>query len=96
MTPDRRPPPSFHGARVLGVLGFPLPFYNSPTLLLSLVRQGQRAHTLKFLSRSLAFIVLAEYVTTAPCSRFTFGWQAVCIATGLTDRSSCLDTPVYL
>lgn len=36
VTPDRNPPPDFCGAKVVNVLGFKLPFYNSPTLLLSL------------------------------------------------------------
>lgn len=35
-TPCVDPPEHFHGAKVHKVLGFPLPLYNSPTLLLSL------------------------------------------------------------
>ncbi|PNW71812.1 hypothetical protein CHLRE_16g689150v5 [Chlamydomonas reinhardtii] len=35
-TPDPHAPSEYHGARVVGVLGFKLPFYSSPTLLLSL------------------------------------------------------------
>jgi len=35
-TPCVDPPKTFHGAKVHKVLGFPLPLYNSPTLLLSL------------------------------------------------------------
>ena len=35
-TPCVDPPATFHGAKVHRVLGFPLPLYNSPTLLLSL------------------------------------------------------------
>ncbi|KAG1669900.1 hypothetical protein FOA52_002426 [Chlamydomonas sp. UWO 241] len=34
-TPDANPPPEFCGAKVVSVLGFKLPFYSSPTLLLS-------------------------------------------------------------
>lgn len=34
-TPDRHPPKEFHGAKVISVMGFPLPQYKSPTLLLS-------------------------------------------------------------
>ncbi|KAK9819279.1 hypothetical protein WJX81_005993 [Elliptochloris bilobata] len=36
VTPCINPPRTFHGAKVVSVLGFSLPFYNSPTLLLSL------------------------------------------------------------
>eukprot|EP00884_Botryococcus_braunii_P001798 jgi/Botrbrau1/11619/Bobra.0209s0010.1 len=35
-TPCVSPPKTFHGAKVIKVLGFALPFYKSPTLLLSL------------------------------------------------------------
>eukprot|EP01024_Parvocaulis_polyphysoides_P067884 TRINITY_DN8196_c1_g2_i1.p1 TRINITY_DN8196_c1_g2~~TRINITY_DN8196_c1_g2_i1.p1 ORF type:complete len:486 (+),score=63.09 TRINITY_DN8196_c1_g2_i1:36-1493(+) len=35
-TPDQAPPKQFCGARVVGLFGIPLPFYNCPTLLLSL------------------------------------------------------------
>ncbi|KAK9830841.1 hypothetical protein WJX74_009486 [Apatococcus lobatus] len=35
-TPCVNPPKTFHGAKVVSVLGFSLPFYKSPTLLLSL------------------------------------------------------------
>jgi len=35
-TPDRTPPKTFAGADVVGVLGFPMPYYRSATLLLSL------------------------------------------------------------
>ncbi|KAG2435904.1 hypothetical protein HXX76_007099 [Chlamydomonas incerta] len=35
-TPDPHAPSDYHGAKVVGVLGFKLPFYSSPTLLLSL------------------------------------------------------------
>ncbi|KAK9823296.1 hypothetical protein WJX72_001700 [[Myrmecia] bisecta] len=35
-TPCVSPPKEYHGAKVTGVLGFRLPFYKSPTLLLSL------------------------------------------------------------
>lgn len=36
VTPDKNPPKDFHGAEVVNVLGFSMPLYNSPTLLLSL------------------------------------------------------------
>lgn len=36
VTPDPKPPADFCGAKVVNVLGFKLPFYSSPTLLLSL------------------------------------------------------------
>ncbi|GAX82120.1 hypothetical protein CEUSTIGMA_g9548.t1 [Chlamydomonas eustigma] len=36
VTPDPEPPAEFCGAKVVNVLGFKLPFYSSPTLLLSL------------------------------------------------------------
>lgn len=36
VTPDPNPPKDFHGAKVVNVLGFRMPFYNAPTLLLSL------------------------------------------------------------
>ncbi|EIE20061.1 UDP-Glycosyltransferase/glycogen phosphorylase [Coccomyxa subellipsoidea C-169] len=36
VTPCINPPKTFHGAKVVNVLGFSLPFYRSPTLLLSL------------------------------------------------------------
>lgn len=36
VTPDPKPPAQFCGAKVVNVLGFKLPFYQSPTLLLSL------------------------------------------------------------
>ncbi|KAJ9516133.1 hypothetical protein QJQ45_024563 [Haematococcus lacustris] len=35
VTPDPEPPAEFCGAKVINVLGFKLPFYSSPTLLLS-------------------------------------------------------------
>eukprot|EP00892_Ulva_mutabilis_P010709 jgi/Ulvmu1/800/UM010_0174.1 len=35
-TPDRSPPKEYCGAKVVDVLGFKLPFYQAPTLLLSL------------------------------------------------------------
>jgi len=35
VTPDPAPPKEFCGAKVMNVLGFKLPFYSSPTLLLS-------------------------------------------------------------
>ncbi|KAG2433116.1 hypothetical protein HYH02_012818 [Chlamydomonas schloesseri] len=35
-TPDPHAPAEYHGAKVVSVLGFKLPFYSSPTLLLSL------------------------------------------------------------
>mmetsp|Transcript_12544 Transcript_12544/g.37669 ORF Transcript_12544/g.37669 Transcript_12544/m.37669 type:complete len:523 (-) Transcript_12544:480-2048(-) len=34
-TPDRSPPAEYHGARVFSVLGFTLPQYKTPTMLLS-------------------------------------------------------------
>lgn len=36
VTPDPNPPREYFGAKVLNVLGLRLPFYNSPTLLLSI------------------------------------------------------------
>eukprot|EP00878_Enallax_costatus_P005416 GHUV01005686.1.p1 GENE.GHUV01005686.1~~GHUV01005686.1.p1 ORF type:complete len:342 (+),score=81.15 GHUV01005686.1:370-1395(+) len=36
VTPDPKPPKEFCGAQVVNVLGFKLPFYQAPTLLLSL------------------------------------------------------------
>lgn len=36
VTPDPQPPKDFFGAKVVNVLGFKLPFYKSPTLLLSI------------------------------------------------------------
>ena len=35
VTPDRNPPANWHGAKVIGVHGFKLPFYPGDTLLLS-------------------------------------------------------------
>jgi sulfoquinovosyltransferase len=35
ITPDRNPPKEYHGAKVIGLRGFVLPFYGTDTLLLS-------------------------------------------------------------
>ena len=41
ITPDRHPPAEYHGAKVIGLRGFVLPFYGTDTLLLSFGLDGR-------------------------------------------------------